>query len=541
MNPPNAWRSVLYSDEWNPALKKFETDKLIQDFSYAGYRRGEVPLPQITGPIFDVAATYNADPKGVLDSTVAIQSAIDAASKNGGGVVYLPAGTYRIKPQGDKPYSLRISSSNIVLRGAGKDKTFLFNDDYKMRRKHIISVQSNGPEGNANWGTKPEGSPEVLITHDLLSPTTTVHVADVAGFAVGDWITLRADASDEFIAEHNMTDLWGGKGAGLGGVMFHRQITAISSTEKTLTIDVPIRYYLKMRDEARVHQAVPHLEEIGLEDFSIGNREHPGATGWEHEDYRTGETKSAYEVHLAYAIVFRMARNCWVRDVASYRPAVNTTKTHILSDGIGLNSCRGVTLRNCDFQWPQFGGGGGNGYMYRLTNAQESLLENCAARYNRHGFVFSHMSTSGNVIHGGIGQFTNKQAGGKGTTGGKGSDHHQHFSQSNLIDSVTVQDDFFIAAYRGTLGGNPPHGQTSAHTVFWNIEGLAYSSPQEYAVHSEQARFGYVIGTRGPAPAISLGENPRTAPIDHAEGEGKGDSLIPSSLYLDQKKRRLTK
>ena len=83
-----AWRSELYPVDWAPpgAEKAFYTDKLIQDFSYAGYKRGEGSVPNKTGPIFDVV-DYGADPTGALDSTQAIQAAIDAAEANGEGVV----------------------------------------------------------------------------------------------------------------------------------------------------------------------------------------------------------------------------------------------------------------------------------------------------------------------------------------------------------------------------------------------------------------------------------------------------------------------
>jgi hypothetical protein len=259
-----------------------------------------------------------------------------------------------------------------------------------MRSRSIIRVDGSG----SGWSTVPAGSAPTLITNDLPSPTTSIPVASVAGFAVGNWIVLRADATDAFIAEHNMTDLWGGLGGNLGGVIFVRQITAIDDAARTLTIDAPTRYYLKTRDNARVHQAVPHVEEVGLEDFSIGNREHAAAgsrTGWGEEDYGTA-ANGAFDAHSSYAIAFRRARNSWISNVVTYRSSVNTMNTHLLSNGILLENCRGVTVRNCDFQRPLYGGGGGNGYMYRIQASNECLIRDSAARHNRHGFVFSPMA-----------------------------------------------------------------------------------------------------------------------------------------------------
>ncbi len=63
-------------------LQEFYTDAFIQDYSYAGYKLGEVPVPTtVSGAIFNVTRSpYNADSTGVTDATAAIQSAIDAAA-----------------------------------------------------------------------------------------------------------------------------------------------------------------------------------------------------------------------------------------------------------------------------------------------------------------------------------------------------------------------------------------------------------------------------------------------------------------------------
>lgn len=57
-----------------------------------------------------------ADPTGASDSTAAIQSALDAARVAGGGTVYIPRGTFLVKP-GATTW-LRIGS-NVTLQGTG--------------------------------------------------------------------------------------------------------------------------------------------------------------------------------------------------------------------------------------------------------------------------------------------------------------------------------------------------------------------------------------------------------------------------------------
>jgi hypothetical protein len=62
--------------------------------------------------------TFGADPTGVGDSTAAVTAATAAADASGGGVVYFPAGTYRIT-------STILYPGDITFRGAGTQATLL--------------------------------------------------------------------------------------------------------------------------------------------------------------------------------------------------------------------------------------------------------------------------------------------------------------------------------------------------------------------------------------------------------------------------------
>jgi hypothetical protein len=64
--------------------------------------------------LFDVTASpYAAKGDGIADDTTAIQSAIDAAGANGGGVVLFPPGHYIIKAP------LQINYNGIIIQGSG--------------------------------------------------------------------------------------------------------------------------------------------------------------------------------------------------------------------------------------------------------------------------------------------------------------------------------------------------------------------------------------------------------------------------------------
>jgi hypothetical protein len=92
------------------------------------------------------------------------------------------------------------------------------------------------------------------------------------------------------------------------------------------------------------------------------------------------------------------------------------------------------------------------------------------------------MGAAGNVILDCLDKTTGKATGSTGSynTSGRASDHHMHFSHSNLIDVCRV-DGWFTAHYR-PHGSTPKHNLTSAHTVYWNTEGIA--SPTGKVVHS---------------------------------------------------------
>ena len=140
------WRSELYPDAGtSPAAANFYTDKLLQDFSFAGYHLGTKEVPTVSARVLDVTRPpYGADATGSEDATALIQKALDDAGQRGGGVVYLPKGTYKVSPVADKNYCLLIRHSGVVLRGDGPGQTFLYNASATMRSKAIGDLWARG-------------------------------------------------------------------------------------------------------------------------------------------------------------------------------------------------------------------------------------------------------------------------------------------------------------------------------------------------------------------------------------------------------------
>lgn len=526
------WRSALYPEDWSPGHSD-ESGRFLHDFSYAGYHRGEKPLPEVEGPVVNVTQEpWLADATGEADATAAIQGALDAAAQAGGGVVFLPAGTYRVAPPEGRNAALRIEADNVVLRGAGMGKTRVFNDSVSMRDKRVIEVRAKNA---AWWFWEPEDEGRSPLTGDVLEPSVRVPVANAAIFSVGQLVIVRIDPTERFIEEQGMAGKWvvdestSKANRNKLTLAYARRIVAIEG--HTLVFDVPTRLPLRMKDGARVQRlAGVTLRESGVEDLSIGMRQHPGEGWLEEESYSRAGT-GPYDAHQSYAVAFESTENCWLRRVATYAPEGNDANVHLLSNGVLMGRGRSLTVQACDFRFPQYRGGGGNGYLYVL-HGNDGLLRDSHAEGGRHNYDFGLMTSTGNVIF----NCTAKD-------GLLFSDFHMFLSAANLIDNVTCDGDAFEATFR-PWGGTPMHGMSTTQSVFWNLHGARYASEtflfagkigtrRPMLILIRGVRDNFVIGTRGPASDVSADAG------TWVEGVGKGDALEPRSLYVDQLERRL--
>lgn len=513
--PAQSWRSQLYPEDWQPVDAGGSPDsqgRFLHDFSYAGYHKGEAPIPTQIGSLTDVTqAPYNADNTGSDDVTLLIQQAIDDVAAAGGGTVYLPAGTYRLTT-GSRSYGLRINQSNVLLKGAGPNQTYLFIDQEEMRRKTAILLAAEGDQARQNiWNNYSDGN-ELLLSEDHLLPTRTIKLTSVAGLSVGDWIVINTLCNNAWAEEHGLLSDWGNK---LDGITYYRKVTQIDNNASTIEIDIPTRYYLKTRDQARVYKlSVDPITEVGISDLSIGQRQNSGS-GFDSQDYRAVGT-GAYQIHAAHLVAFSMVVDGWLTNVNTYRPSVNTSNYHMPSNGVVLYQSCNVTVEDTDFSYPQYEGGGGNGYSY-THHGSDNLITNAVAASSRHSFSAKAMWCSGNV-------YKDCEI----VDGNRMADFHMHFCHANLVENFRGED--FNADYRpyGTIN----HGHTSSENVFWRFD----KTSENYRVKSQQWGWGYVVGAdRASNPAPTQGDSIQ----DFVEGTGLGATLEPQSLYLDQLSKRL--
>ncbi|MDY0003308.1 MAG: glycosyl hydrolase family 28-related protein [Polyangia bacterium] len=495
--PDPHWRSVLFPEGWTPD-HQLPDGRFLHDFSYAGYRAGEEPLPEaLPTPILSVL-DQGADPSGALDSTGAIQATIDALS--GGGTALIPEGLYRVDGE------LLVQQGGVVISGEGPDKTFL----------HF----TREPESNGLFGLGFRGRTgsvgEWPLAEDALSRSFAVKVQDASGLAPGDPVALGIVITDEFRSEHGMEDYWSFS-AGQWRAFARRTVVAIQGDE--VLLDVPVRYAAKVRDGASLRPDDGYLREVGLVDLSLST---------------AVAEEAAWAVSRHSAVLFDRVADAWITRVRSFAP--EGFDAHLQSGGLRIERSRRVTIAFSEMGFAQNRGGGGNGYLFEIGQSNEILIQDSIGRSGRHNFIQNwDFGTSGCVF------LRTLSVGGlmvaeMNTTGS--SEYHHALAHANLVDQSVTDDGWGAINRRSSSSGA---GHTATESVFWNLRGAGTLRCMQYG-------WGYVIGT-GPElttyyelDEISLLLNGSgTAPEDHAEGLGQAEWLLPQSLYEDQLERRLAR
>jgi hypothetical protein len=503
--PPdsNHWRSVLFPEGWTPDAT-LESGQFLHDFSYAGYRNSESPIPtELDLPVFSISDFGAVEGE---DATLAIQSTIDAATEAGGGIVSIPEGLYRCDDL------LIVSASNVVLRGAGSEKSRLyFSRHLDMSDKsHIVF------RGNLTT------SPEILLVSDGENRSSWLEVADASTLLVGDDVAVGWEISEQFIDEHGMVGTWKAFN-GQWVPFFRREIVAIDSSSEPhrIQLDVPIRYPALLRDGASVKKESGYISEVGVQDLGLSN-----AVGFE-------EAWSNVRVHL---VEFRGVKDGWIERLRSFDSplapdADDGVRKHLQNGGVVVRASKRVSVHDTTMELAQNRGPGGCGYLFEVRTSSEILFSDCVARKGRHNFIQNWgFGTTGCVwlrcfSSGGLSVPLQAfpEIGGRGY-----SEFHHSLATANLIDSCTFNDGWKAVNRQDWSTGA---GHTATQNVFWNNGGTGRLVSRQYGQ-------GYVIGSEPEleiATTLTTGlgnkEAAGTSPEDYTEGLGLGETLEPTSLF----------
>jgi Pectate lyase superfamily protein len=106
---------------------------------HGGARR--LPRPRVVADVRDFGAVAD----GTTDSAPAINRAIAAAGRAGGGTVTIPPGTFRIDDV------IRIGHSNVVLKGAGSTRTKLHATKNLTDLIGVYGSRYGGDKSSWSW------------------------------------------------------------------------------------------------------------------------------------------------------------------------------------------------------------------------------------------------------------------------------------------------------------------------------------------------------------------------------------------------------
>ena len=315
-------------------------------------------------------------------------------------------------------------------------------------------------------------------------------------------------------------DRWG-FALGQRRTLFKRTVVDIDDTvvPPVVTIDVPVRYPMKVRDGADLRREEGAITECGVMGLSVST-----AVDW----------AAAWSNDRSHAIGFKDVRDCWVRDVASWAGPAGDGVHHLQSGGILVARSRRVTIADSSLAQAQNRGGGGNGYLFEIMQSDEILVRDSVGRAGRHNFIQNwDFGTTGCVF------LRTLSADGEawGDEGGLwrpmgSSEYHHALAMANLVDSSEAHDGW---AAKNRMHWSSGAGHSATQSVFWNTRGTGLLESLQYGL-------GYVIGTtdlRVRTEVLDVFDSKGTSPEDWVEGLDEAETLWPPSLYEDQLLRRI--
>ncbi|MGW2746652.1 glycosyl hydrolase family 28-related protein [Streptomyces sp. NPDC001450] len=128
---------------WREFTRTPFTHPQIPYVGRAGHRAGSRRFPRPS--TFADVTDYGAVPDGTTDCAPAINRALAAAGRAGGGTVTIPPGTFRIDDV------IRIADPDVVLRGAGSGRTTLYATKNLTELIGVYGSRYGGDKSSWSW------------------------------------------------------------------------------------------------------------------------------------------------------------------------------------------------------------------------------------------------------------------------------------------------------------------------------------------------------------------------------------------------------
>lgn len=295
-----------YSSLWGESGERWEPAGRLPDFSYAGYHAGEaeIPTPQVR---WNLKRDFGAKGDGRTDDSPALLRATRTIK---GGVLYIPEGTYVIKRRID------INRGNLVLRGAGPEKTILY---FPNSLTDLFGNTYNEAK-QSQWSFRPgfinvTGTDPITPETRLASVTAPAKRGDKvlklsAPVSVrrGEWIRLaesdppKGEAAAGSLIRHLYGEVMP-PGPDLVGtrhvVRFLSRVKSVAGSQ--LELERPLPYDVRPEWAPEVHRFAPTVREFGVEHLSLHFPWTPYPGHFKEKGYN-----GLFLLNVA---------QCWVRDV----------------------------------------------------------------------------------------------------------------------------------------------------------------------------------------------------------------------------------
>ncbi|NVK31791.1 MAG: discoidin domain-containing protein [Gammaproteobacteria bacterium] len=585
--------SKIYPEKWR-SLPDYDTF----DFSRAGYLSDGMQavqgIPENLIDVTDSAAIAKIDPElkaadnsGQSDAAPVINAVINYIGEQGGGTVYLPAGTYLLRPTVNAT-AITISHDNIHLKGDGDSTVLKYELPYSKTnttatrlsrfikaRPTLESVLRPRPEVMTHGGWAEEivsgmrgiedqvdllaeiieaeadttGDPEKAALAAMEKPVVGYLVGDstgtnritVSGLAAGDLtvgqrLVIGGIANDAYARVHGMhKEVWGSRSwdGKIPAPTYFREVVSINTNPDNNTyFDIELDNILSYEAKAANNLKVIPLRDKDLLDNVIVSdlvfrQNLPSFDGYAGKDYNY-PGRAAHAIHDSALVEFEGVYNGVIENTKTQKWD-NSVSHHIASNGFILSYTRNVTIRNNHIGRSRYIGEGGNGYGITIQS-NDSLIYGNELVDHRHPVDFKSSVASGNVL------FANNVY----ATYSHYStlDFHLWLSFDNLIDTTGLAN-VRAESYWRPFGSSVLHGWPSTRSIFWNTYKGEQIYANPYAVTSDQFGEGWVVGTRGLAATTwNTNASKKDSIADTVEARLIGEQLWPTSLYLEQLSQR---
>jgi hypothetical protein len=475
---------------WNDyiAAKKSGTTPVLPDYSYAGYHFSEKPIPDMAAHRQFNVKDYGALPNDRFDDE-AIQAAIDAAQKNNGGVVFFPPGKYLIAPDTSNKKQIRITQSNIVLKGSGSgvSGTEIYQANMRLNDRQIMFK----PE-------KMDNRKLTTVVKEVPRESFWIEVADATMLKPGQDVVLRHQSEAYtrwYFSPLPLKPVWTRLFGEKGGM----NISEIHTIEKVEGNRVKFRN--PMHVDVKLLSTVPFelltytsIEECGVEDILF-------TSNW--KTYPEEFVHHKNEIHdYAYeAVGMEYVKNSWVRNCAF----------HDWNEGIFLLAGYQVSVLNVTFK-----GKKGHASVHARTG-YGVLVKNCHFNGAQHHGAGTGYGASGTVI----------------TQCELGTD--QNFDIHSGQPYATLYDDINGGVFYNLGGPEPGHPHHGKQLTLWNFQHSS-AKEQHYNFWDMERRRNYTIA----APILVGFQSDKKVDFENAGiNQLQGTMVYPRSLFEAQLQLRL--